>query len=376
MRRSSVLIAAAVFLLPMLTACEGPTGPAGPAGTAGATGPAGPTGPQGPAGPAGQDANENCTQCHTNNTMLFARQVQYNNSVHRQGGNFERSDADCAGCHTHEGFLDRVANGNADMSSISPDNPSPINCRTCHQIHTTYTDADYAFTRTAAVDLMFGGGTFDMGEANLCASCHQGRPLDDEVPVIDGPDVPVTSSRYGVHHGPQSLVLSAQGAYEFEGSTNIPSGPNSHGNAAVNEDGCITCHMAAPFGGQAGGHTWAMAYEYHGSETGNTAGCNTGSCHDGDVDEEDAWNHPFDYDGIQTEVEDLLAELATELQRVGIMRSDHYANTGTWDANLAAAFINWQMFEEDRSLGVHSPRYVPRVLQNTIEKVQTYPDAS
>lgn len=371
MRRSSVLIAAMVFLLPMLNACEGPTGPEGPAGAAGSAGPAGPAGPQ---GPAGQDANENCTQCHTNNTTLFARQVQYNNSVHRQGGNFERSDADCAGCHTHEGFLDRVANGDADMSSISPENPSPINCRTCHQIHTTYTDADFAFTRTSAVTLMFGGGTFDQGEANLCASCHQGRPVEGP-PVIDGPDVEVTSSRYGVHHGPQSLVLSAQGAYEFVGSANIPSGPNTHGNPAANADGCPTCHMAAPFGGQAGGHTWNMEYEYHGSETGNYAGCNTGDCHDGDVDPADDWGHTFDYNGVQTEVEELLATLATELQRVGIMRDDHYAYTGTFPANLAAAFINWQMFEEDRSRGIHSPRYVPRVLTNTIEMVQTYPDA-
>jgi hypothetical protein len=369
MRRSSVLIAAAVFLLPMLTACEGPTGPAGPAGTAGATGPAGPTGPQGPAGPAGQDANENCTQCHTNNTMLFARQVQYENSTHRNGGNFERNDADCAGCHTHEGFLDRVANGNADLSSISPDNPSPINCRTCHQIHTTYTSADYAFTRTAAVTFMFRGGNFDMGEANLCASCHQGNIMGEDVPVIDGPDVTITSSRYGVHHGPQSQVLAAEGAYEFEGSANIPTGPNSHGNAAVNEDGCISCHMAAAYGAQAGGHTWSMSYDYHGSERGNYAGCNNSACHDGDVD-------TFDYDDIQTEVEELLAELVVELKRVGIMRADGYATTGTWDANLAAAFINWQMLEEDRSFGVHSPRYVPRVLTNTIEMVKTYPDAS
>ena len=369
MRRSSVLIAAVVFLLPMLTACEGPTGPAGPAGAAGAAGSAGPQGPAGPTGPAGQDANENCTQCHTNNTNLFAKQVQYENSTHRTGGNFERSSAECAGCHTHEGFMDRLANGNADHSSISPDDPSPINCRTCHEIHTTYTSADYALTQTDAVTLMFGGGTFDMGNGNLCASCHQGFAIAGG-PVIDGPDVEITSSRYGVHHGPQSLVLSAQGAFEFEGSANIPSGPNSHGDVDANADGCISCHMAAAYGAQAGGHTWSMAYEYHGSERGNYAGCNSGECHDGDVD-------TFDYDDVQTEVEELLAELAVELKRVGIMRAaDTYATTGTWNANLAAAFINWQMFEEDRSLGIHSPRYVPRVLTNTIEVVQTFPDAS
>jgi len=207
-----------------------------------------------------------------------------------------------------------------------------------------------------------------MGNGNLCASCHQGRAVSG-APVIDGPDVTITSSRYGVHHGPQSLVLSAQGAYAFEGSENIPSGPNTHGNPAANADGCVGCHMATAYGAQSGGHTWKMAYDYHGNMEDNVAGCNTGACHDGDVDD-------FEYEDVQAEVEGLLADLATELQRVGIMRADHYANTGTWAANLAAAFINWQMLEEDRSLGIHSPRYVPRVLQNTIEMVQTYPDAN
>jgi Collagen triple helix repeat (20 copies) len=49
-------IPAAVLLLAVLIACEGPMGPAGPTGpqgTAGPQGPAGPTGPMGPAGPAG-----------------------------------------------------------------------------------------------------------------------------------------------------------------------------------------------------------------------------------------------------------------------------------------------------------------------------------
>lgn len=360
MRRSTVLFATALFLLPALTACEGPTGPAGTSGVAGSTGPAGPV------GPAGQNANENCTQCHTNNTELFAKQVQYGASIHRIGGNFERGNsASCASCHAHEGFADRVAHGMADESSIAPENPSPINCRTCHQIHTTYTSADYALTTTAPVTLMFGGGTFDQGDANLCASCHQGRPVTG-APVLGGPDVTITSSRYGVHHGPQSLVLSAQGAYEFTGSKVVPSNPNTHGKSSTNPDGCVSCHMAAAYGAQAGGHTWNMAYDYHGAERGNYAGCNTSGCHAGDIS-------TFDYEDVQTEVEELLADLAVELKRVGVMRAgDTYAATGKFKADLAAAYINWQMFEEDRSLGVHSPRYVVSVLTNTIEKMKTY----
>ena len=116
MRRSAAVVLTAVFLLPLFTACEGPEGPQGPQGIAGPAGPQGPQGPQGPAGPAGEDANENCTQCHTNNETLFAKQVQYANSVHRNGGNFERNSASCAACHTSQGFLDRIATGSTEAS--------------------------------------------------------------------------------------------------------------------------------------------------------------------------------------------------------------------------------------------------------------------
>ena len=50
-------------------------------------------------------------QCHSNDVTLFAKQVQYEKSTHRLGGNFERATASCAPCHTHQGFLERMATG-------------------------------------------------------------------------------------------------------------------------------------------------------------------------------------------------------------------------------------------------------------------------
>ena len=46
-----------------------------------------------------------------------------------------------------------------------------------------------------------------------------------------------------------------------------------------------------------------------------------------------------------------------------------YAVPGTYSANLAAAFANWQLFAEDRSLGLHNPAYVRAVLTNTLEAI-------
>ena len=360
-----------------LVACEGPQGPEGPAG---ATGPAGPTGPTGPTGPAGADANANCTQanCHVGNVTLFAKQVQYEQSTHRQGGNFERSTKDCAICHTHQGFIERITS-NAYATAADVLDPAPINCRTCHKIHSTYTNADYALTRTATVPLFNlnyvtgNPDTVNYGAAagNMCASCHQARKLSP-VPVLGGADVTITSSRYGVHHGPQAQVVAGKGAFAFTGTQTIPTGPNTHGNATANTKLCATCHMGQAFGEQAGGHTWKMSYDYHGSEVDNVAGCNTTGCHSNFTNFHAFGDTPADVLALLMQLDSILVAKGVKLQvspGYAIENLNVYAKTGTFSANLAAAFLNWQLFAEDRSLGIHNPPYVKAVLENTIAAI-------
>jgi hypothetical protein len=287
--------------------------------------------------------------------------VQYEQSTHRLGGNFERSTTDCAPCHTHQGFLERIQTG-ATATAEDILDPAPINCRTCHQIHTTYTMADYALTVDFPNDIIFNPefGPVDFGEiGNLCSQCHQGRTLAP-FPVLGGDPVTITSSRYGWHHGPQAEILGGFGAFSLEGD--VVEGPMAHGNPNGNEGTCGTCHMGEAFGQQAGGHTWKMSYEYHGHEVDNIAGCK--NCHSTLTD--------FDHVNLQTNVAELLEELATELVRIGVMRPDHYAQTGTWPAEVVAAFANWQMIEEDRSLGVHNPPYVISVLNESIDVMKTF----
>jgi len=298
---------------------------------------------------------------------LFAKQVQYAQSTHRLGGNFERATTSCAVCHTHQGFLERMETG-AWATSENIMDPAPINCRTCHQIHSTYTSADYALTATTPVKLNYTGVTQDFGAAagNLCAQCHQARTFSP-VPVIGGGNVTVSSSRYGTHHGPQAQVMAGEGAFEFSGPVSIVDGEHAHGLLTANQKMCATCHMGEAFGQQSGGHTWKMSYEYHGSEVDNVAGCQT--CHP-DADD-------FSYFGdLQGHVEELLVELEQQLVDFGIKRAmsedytihglNVYAFSGTYPATAAAAFVNWQMFAEDRSLGLHNPTYVRSVLVNTI----------
>ncbi|MFQ6121998.1 MAG: hypothetical protein ACE5LA_02940, partial [Dehalococcoidales bacterium] len=323
----------------------GPTGPAGPAGPPGPPGAAGPAGPTGSAGPPGTAV---CSACHDDTTLIKARQVQWANSLHGSGSTFERNAASCAGCHTSQGFVARIAKG-MDLAPEDVSNPAPINCRTCHQIHTNFTKDDFALTTTKPVKLLTTGDTFDMGEGNLCANCHQPRLA---APEVGGGDVEITSPYWGPHHGPQSAILLGVAGYGKSTGAGI--------HYSVVKEGCPVCHMADAYGAQAGGHTMSMEYIYHGHETPNLAGCET--CH-ADIES-------FDRNGVQTEVEALLDELRELLIADGIMDDTDHAVPGTYSAERAGALFNYLMVLEDRSDGVHNPAYAKALLQTAIDALK------
>jgi hypothetical protein len=374
MRKLLSILAAAAFLAVVSTGCEGPVGPAGPAGadgadgSDGATGPAGPEGPEGPQGPAGENAAENCSDCHFADDLIVAIQNQYQNSLHFNGLTNERNGTSCAGCHTSQGFKERLGTGDV-VVAASIANPANINCRTCHQIHETYTAADLGLRWTDPVDRIADDlAAFDYGTGNLCAQCHQARPLS---PLPEpGVDYEVTSSRYGYHHGPQAQTNAGEGAINLDGSANISNGPNSHGNVTANAGGCASCHMASAYGKQSGGHTWSMKYEYHGAVEENVAGCNVAACHGalGGI-------ASFDATGRQTTVQGLLDDIIVELTGQGVfLDAEYHFVTGTYSGELAAGMLNFQMMLEDRSLGIHQPYYITNVLTNTLETLTALPE--
>lgn len=315
-------------------------------------------GPPGEDGINGTDGTATCIQCHSNDQVLFAKTNQWAHSTHATGGNYERNEEDCAVCHTSQGFLGKL-DGSYDPSVEGTfiSNPNPVNCYTCHQIHSTYEVADYAFTTTDNPVLMnTGDQTFNFGTANLCANCHQGRTVEP-FPQENGDPILVTSSRYGVHHGPQANTVAGMGLFE-PGSGYINSAHSSI------ENGCVTCHMAEPYGAQAGGHTMNISFEYHGATEVNAKGCLP--CHT--EDEAIALVEEF-----QPEIQALLDELKVLLDAAGITEpgSDNSIASDTpYPANVAGACLNYKALTEDRSLGVHNPKYIKKVLQNTIALLQ------
>jgi len=122
--------------------------------------------------------------------------------------------------------------------------------------------------------------------------------------------------------------------------------------------------MNQAFGEKSGGHTFKMFYvSESGAEVPNISGC--ADCHKTVTD--------FNHFGLREDVDSLLDALDTELIRLGVKTAgNHYAVRGTFPADVAAGFLNWYLFVEDKSHGIHNPPYVKAVLTNTIAKMKTY----
>jgi len=340
-----------MFATVALFSCEGPMGPAGTNGI---------DGTDGTDGIDGENGTAVCQTCHTSDQSFEVKVAQYNGSFHATGENAayaNNSSAACTQCHVSQGFIDYIKNGKV-TNTVKYSNPLQPNCYTCHDgIHTTFTEADWALTTTEPVVMTLGGDTFDKGNANLCANCHQARALDPAMPELTATaDVNITSTRWGTHHGPMANVLIGKGLYEVEGT--LTYGTNVHGSIA---DGCITCHMATPYGTMAGGHSLGMEYDLHGVIKKNFNGCL--ACH-------------TDATALSTKVIDFQAATQAklnELEALLIAQNVYNATTGLIVATGAytpvrvGAYLNYQTVKEDKSLGVHNPAYTKALLQNSIE---------
>ena len=329
-----------VIIALVLVACAGP---------AGETGPAGPAGEAGPAGSGGEmtAADLSCTECHNDTTLIVSKQAQFKEkSVHGTGEAFERgASTSCAGCHGSEGTKARINAGllphDASVEGIT--NVSPFNCRTCHNIHATYTGEDWGLTGgEAPAKMEYSAGTFDGGQGNLCANCHQIR---NQAPEVKDGVVSVTSSRYGTHYGAEAQMMLGEGGLGLTGS------PSAHYQMV--KDTCVGCHM-----GDERNHTYEPA----------VARCTT--CH------ADAKN--FDMNGVQTAVEGKLEELHTLFVDKGMLNPETNLWIATNDAPLsvpeavAQAMWNYKFVTYDQSMGVHNSDYANALLDAALETMNAY----
>jgi hypothetical protein len=305
------------------------------AGSAGATdSPANPASPIVHADTLGQ-TDLSCTQCHNDTSLITGKETAWSESAHGMGTTYLRgTSAGCAGCHSGAAFSERIAAGLApDEVEAGDPNPTRQDCRACHNIHTTYTSEDWSLESTDPVDLYaFEGVTFDGGKGDLCANCHQPRRA---MGAEDGM-VNVDSTHWGPHHAPQAATLLGMGGAGVEGN------PSPH---TMVPDTCVTCHL----------------YNDNHSFEPNVAACQM--CHS------DAEN--FDIEGVQTHVDELVAELEEALIAKGMLTEEGEPVVGEYPEAEGAALWNYiYVAHEDKSHGVHHPDYVIALLEASIEALQ------
>ena len=344
MSKKKIFIIAGLLILAALAlaACSAPTavpGPAGAVGPAGPAGPAGAVGPAGPAGPAGADAAATCTDCHDSGSNITGKVDAWSTSMHGEGEAFAHAggNAACTGCHSGSGFSAAIASG-TDVAAAQESamvNPSRIDCRACHQIHETNTTADWALATTAPVKLVAADMTYDSGDANLCASCHQQRTA---FPAAKDGKVSVTSTHWGGHHGPVAEMMLGIGGAGVEGK------PGAHYNV---QDNCVTCHMGS------------LDENSNHAFTPNVATCQ--SCH---ADAKD-----FNVNGSQDDITAKLEEVKTGLTAKGLLDKDGVIVVGDYNEGYAAALWNYLLVEEDKSMGVHNPTYANALLDTALENL-------
>ncbi len=302
-----------------------------------------------------------CFACHSDqNFSLVAAQEQWNHSKHASGDNIDRNRFYesyynvCEKCHTNEGFVMEVTGESAD-----PTNFTAIGCFTCH---TPHTKGNLELRLTDAVSLA-NSVVYDRGLSNICVACHQSR-TNIEGYITDDFEL---STRFGPHHSNQGDMLLGTNAYEYDGYE-YENSYHSHGV----ENGCLQCHMSPSMDYVLGGHSLGMVDEPR--EHINSTGCNVTACHNGEIEES------FDYDGIQTEVEELLDSLQTLLLAADLIEPEDEGGVIVYlpvdgrevaTADSAGAVFNYLFVHEDRSHGVHNAEYTIGLLESSINYLLT-----
>lgn len=366
----------------------------------------GPMGPMGDNGVDGKDANESCIQCH-NAQVVDAKTLEYDHSLHFHGEAFEEGTrAACAPCHSHQGFIYVVKNNtpatfvadpgaqgrflnNYQVDAATASLPGKISCFTCHSnVHTTYKFDDFfPLTTQAAVPMTMWGGTktmdFSKKSSNLCAKCHQPRPITASSgnviaysTLVSSPtadyNLSSVSYRTGVHYGTQGAMAAGQGGVEFgTGYTNSVHAANAS---------CASCHMPTP-SGMSGGHSFIA----------NFNGCNVSGCHSNM-----SATNPV-YTAAVADINTKLEELAAKINAIGnghdILERDadgsYHGYFDIYDAasnsdgywrnpsqgNVAfptlsnaqfGAILNFQLVSRDGSHGVHNYPYMKTLLENSL----------
>jgi len=305
-----------------------------------------------------------CSQCH-DEPSHHIKSAAWANSMHAVTTRDPVGNATCAGCHSGDGFVNRM-NG----ATITDTSYHAINCYTCHEPHGQTAPANDAhlIRNMASATLSDGTKVTTAGEGVLCMQCHQSR-----VNASTYVDTTAGSAHFGPHEGPQADMLMGTNGYTY--GEKIPSSAHQY----IVQNTCVACHMQTvaatdPAFLNAGDHTFKTTYAPAGKPAEDLVAACQG-CHGPEVT---AFDFPlFDYDGdgvidgVQTEVQHLLDKLSTMLPPDNTVKTALTIDS-TWTKPQLEAAYNWLFVTNDGSHGVHNTAYAVGLLKGSIANLQSH----
>ncbi|MFH0990818.1 MAG: cytochrome c3 family protein [bacterium] len=291
-----------------------------------------------------------------------------------EGAQFQyTARGECVQCHTAQGFVDVIINGNPlpvpASGKVSYLNPEGITCQACHDPHNNKNE--YQLRRKTVADACTGCHITRMSSRGL-HHAHQGS-------MLLGADAPeMTTSK---------LVASVSLVSGFE----LPGYTYENSSHSKIEERCVACHMAPSptydptyakpdtLLNKVGGHTFNVVYKggvAKGDTVLNYVGCK--ECH-GVVTLEFV-------ELTQHKTKKMLEELGKLMPKrdsagiTNIYPTDTYTYQG-WTgvpsvlkrplttAEKAAAY-NYQFVDYDLSYGVHNFKYAEGLLKSSIEQLK------
>lgn len=306
-------------------------------------------------------SSDNCAICHDSGEHnVLPAQWDVSRHANPLYAGYAGGRSGCATCHSGAAFV-AAQKGETEVPAATP-----ITCATCHDPH----DASNSHQlRTVEVSLANGMEVTGGGSGKLCMNCHKSRR--------DGNDYTTNylgnlSSHFGPHHGPQADVLLGENLVTFE--TTI--GKTNH--FGILENACASCHMKVTenVDGEgnvilSGGHTFSMKTP-EGDD--NVASC--APCHSFDsfaaveLDLNGVKDHDGDGtdEGLQDEVHGLLEQI------LALIPQDESGHPAITDSTVtlvqAQAAYNYLAIEEDRSMGMHNPKFAVELLQVTLAQLK------
>jgi hypothetical protein len=324
-----------------------------------------------------------CAYCHESGTNhIISRQFRvagHGMAVNESGSGRES----CVRCHTGKGFAQYV-DGVSTTDPYFDATYSAITCAACHDPHSATNT--YQLRKVTAQVIAYNATTptsptyTDVSGAGLgtaCINCHQSRTEANASIAVAGTSS--ISSRFGPHHGPQGDILLANNMLALGGVALATSG-----HLGETHDACVRCHMYNENRINAqgslilsGGHTFSMSTPDGVDNMEACTGCHGGTFGTKFTDVKFFFNGNGDHDndgvveGLQDEVagmiKKIMDKLTSQISGVVISTENGFPTPSkTWTKTQLSAFWNAITAYEDKSGGIHNPKYVISALRGAM----------